>query len=121
MGSRLPGDPQRGGEADAVGVVAGVGGRLGPEWPDRVVAAYASPDLLEDEVGRLRVQHGPRSALVGLELVEDRLDLTTRTLRAAQLRPAGKWGLALSATGDLERAHDTTRGSATTHHGASRS
>ena len=51
VGEGLPGDPQRGDEGDAVRVVAGVGGGLGHEGPDRVVAAQMSLDLLEDEFG----------------------------------------------------------------------
>ena len=75
VGDGLAGDPQRGHEADPVRVVPGVGGCLGHERADRVVAAQVSPDLLEYQVGRLRAQHGARSALVGLEFVEGQLNL----------------------------------------------
>ena len=75
VGEGLPGDPQRGHEADPVRVVPAVGGGLGHQGADRVVAAQVSPDLLEDQVGRLRAQHGTGSALVGLQLVEGQLDL----------------------------------------------
>src|SRR5680860_1236871 len=62
MGQGLPGDPQRGDEADSVRVVPGVGGGLGHQGPDRVVAAQVAPDLLKDQVGRLRAEHGAGSA-----------------------------------------------------------
>ena len=34
------------------------GGGLGHQGADRVVAAQVTPDLLEDQVGRLRAEHG---------------------------------------------------------------
>jgi hypothetical protein len=58
VGDRLPGDPQCGDEADPVRVVPGVGGRLGHQGADRVVAAQVAPDFLEDQVGGPRSQHG---------------------------------------------------------------
>ena len=66
----LSGRAQRGGEADPVRVVAGVNGGVGHERADRVVAAEVSPDLLEDEVGRLGAEHGAGASLMGLQLVD---------------------------------------------------
>ena len=59
LGDRLTHDPQGCGEADPVRVVPGVLGGLRHQRSDRVVAAQVSPDLLEDQVGRLRTQHHP--------------------------------------------------------------
>ena len=53
---------------------ASVGG-FEHQGADRVVAAQVSPDLLLDELGRLRPQHRAGAALVGLQLVEGGLDL----------------------------------------------
>ena len=75
MGEGLAGDPQCGDEADPVRIVPGVGRGLGHQRADREVAAQVSPDLLECQVRRLAAQNGPGAALVGLELVEGRLDL----------------------------------------------
>ena len=75
VGDGLAGDPQCGDEADPVWVVPGVQGCLAHQRPDRVVTAQVAPDLLADQVGGLGAQHGARSALVGLQLIEGDLDL----------------------------------------------
>ena len=49
-GDGLASDPQGGGEADPVGVVAAVCGGLGHQGADGVVAAQVAPDLLEHQV-----------------------------------------------------------------------
>ena len=84
-GRRMAGDAQGGDEADPVGVVAGVDGGVGHQRADRVVAAQVSPDLLQHQVGRLRAQHRPGAALVGLELVEGDLDLPALVVGGGQL------------------------------------
>ena len=50
VGEGLPGDPERGDEADPVRVASGVGSGLGHQGADGVVTAQVSPDLLEDQV-----------------------------------------------------------------------
>ena len=64
VGEGLAGDPERGNEADRVGVVSGMGGGLGHQGADRVVAAQVAPDLLQDQVRGLAAQcctvRGPR-------------------------------------------------------------
>src|SRR5487761_2284414 len=62
-------------EGDPVGVLAHAVRRLPHERADREVAAQMAPDLLFDEIGRLRSQYRARSTLVGLQLVEGGLDL----------------------------------------------
>lgn len=52
-----------------------MGRGVGHQGADRVVAAQVAPDLLLNQVGGLRPQDRPRSALVGLEFVEGALDL----------------------------------------------
>ena len=54
VGEGLAGDPQGGDEADPVGVVPGVGGRVGHQGANRVVAAQVSPDFLEHQGWGLR-------------------------------------------------------------------
>jgi hypothetical protein len=79
------GDPQCGDEADPVRIVPGVGGGLGHQGADRVVAAQVSPDLLQDQVGGLRAQHGAWSALVGLQFVEGEFDLPPLGVRGGEV------------------------------------
>jgi len=50
-------------------------GDVGHQGADRVVAAKVTPDLLLDQLGGFRAQHQAGAALVGLELIEDELDL----------------------------------------------
>ena len=76
---------ERGHEADAVRVVAGVDGGVGHQGADGVVAAQMSPDLLQLQLGRFRPQHGAGSALMGLELVEGKLDLPALRVGRGQL------------------------------------
>ena len=50
LGDAGAGDPRCGDEADPVSVVTAMGGGLGHQGPDRVVAAQVAPDLLEAEL-----------------------------------------------------------------------
>ena len=85
MGEGLAGDAERGDEADPVRIVTAVRCGVGHQGADREVAAQVAPDLLEHQVGRLGAQHGAWSALVGLELVERRLDLPPLRVGGGQI------------------------------------
>jgi hypothetical protein len=63
------------GETDPVGVNTPVTGCAGHQCPDGVVGAQVPPCLLAGPLGRLGPQHHPGAALVGLQLVEGRLEL----------------------------------------------
>ena len=92
VGDGASGDAQRGGEADPVGVVAGVRA-ASVIRPDREVAAQVSPDLLPDQVGRLGAEHHSSSSLVGLELVERALDLPPLGVGGGQLGGGRLFGI----------------------------
>ena len=77
--------PESAGEAEAVGVGAGVVGDRVHEPANGVVHAEVSVGLLEDAVGHLRSQHHARAALVGLQLVERGLELPAFGIEAGEL------------------------------------
>src|SRR5260370_22634685 len=74
-----PGGPARGpqgaGEAEPVGVGAGLQGDGVHQPADGVVDAQVAIDFLGDAVGNLGAQHHPRAALVGLQLIQGGLEL----------------------------------------------
>lgn len=88
LGGGGAGDAQCGGEGDPVGIPAGMLGGL-DLVADGVVIAEVSVDLLEHQVRGLRAQHRPGSALVGLEFVEGRPDLTAMGVGAGELGRGG--------------------------------
>src|SRR5699024_11416256 len=62
LGDGGSGDPQRGDEAEAVGISGVVGGGLAHEVADGVVAAQVAPDLLEYQVRGLGARHQDRKS-----------------------------------------------------------
>ena len=84
LGDGPAGDAQGCDEGDPVRVVAGVQGCVEHEGADGVVAAQVSPDFLEHELRGFRAQHGAGPALVGLQLIEGRLDLPPLAVGAGQ-------------------------------------
>ncbi len=56
---------------------------------DRVVTAQVPPDLLFNKFGGLGTQHHARAALVGFQLVKDRLDLPALRIGQSEVGRAG--------------------------------
>src|SRR5674476_896587 len=67
VGHGLAADPERGDEADAVRVVAGMRGAAGHQGADRGVAEHVSRELLKPQLAGLRRPHGTLSSLMALE------------------------------------------------------
>ena len=72
------------GEGDRVRVEAVVVGRFVDQGTDRVVHAEVAPGLLVDPLWCAGAQDHAGSALVGLEFVEDRLDLPPLPIQGAE-------------------------------------
>jgi hypothetical protein len=75
VGDLAAGGAQRAGERHPIGVMPGVAGADVDEVADRVVDQQDPPDLLLDPVRVAGAQHRSGLQLVGLDLVEDGLDL----------------------------------------------
>src|SRR5438105_15680135 len=68
-GGGAAGDAQDPGEGDPVGVQISSLGGLGDQCAERIVDQQPRPDLLVDQLGKLRAQDLPWPAQMGLELV----------------------------------------------------
>src|SRR6266508_4530675 len=87
------GGAQRAGEGHLVGVDARGAGAGMDQVADRVVEQEDAPDLLLDAVGVAGAQHRAGVELVGLDLVEHRLDLPALRVRRGEVFGAGGGGV----------------------------
>lgn len=83
-------DAERPDEGQSVRVDVGLVGGVAHEFADRVVGEQQRPDLLADHLGRLRAQHTPGSTLVGLQLLQQPLELPALVVGSREL---GGWGV----------------------------
>jgi hypothetical protein len=84
-----PGGVERPGEGETIGIDVLVVGGGRHEGPQGVVDAAEPEGLLVDTLDRPGAQHDARAALVGLELVERRLDLPAFGIQGRELRRRG--------------------------------
>ena len=81
-----------------VRVKALVAGGLMHQLADGVVDQQVRPDLLLHHGRGLAAQHGPGTALVGLELIQDALDLPALVVQHGQLAGGDRLGSRIEVT-----------------------